>query len=573
METEKARQALKARLDNYPTDFFQANPNLQRLLRMYLGDAGYDTLRDPLSRLGRACATVIDEAATINDQLENHPRLERYDSIGERTEAVKFHPSYHAAGRPAYESGVLAIQAEPGHAVQQAAMLFLLAHCGEMGHTCPIVCTAGLIRALQQKGDDFLKQTFLPPLLVPDYDRRQHGAQFITEVQGGSDVGANACQATPTGTPGVWRIDGEKWFCSNINADQFLVTARPSSAGEGTRGLGLFLVPRRLPESGVLNGFHIRRLKSKFGTRTMASAEVDFVNATAYQVGEVADGFKTLMETVINTSRWLNAAGSMGLLSRAWIEAFTFAEWRRAFGHDIRRYPLVQEALAEIKTGVYAGMASTFRLSHLIDRLDTGAATPQEQGFYRLLVNINKYWTSLQASLAIRRAQEILGGNGAIEDFSIVPRLYRDAVVFESWEGSHNVLCLQVLKDMQKYNLHVDFVGYIGAQLDRVTHPALLMYQQAALDALERLPGRWEQLRTGGPDYAQTHIRRVVEQMAALVQATCLVVEAEWEMNQGLGSDKREVLAFHVQRYLTPRYDPMGDAAYQERLERICQRL
>ena len=180
-------------------------------------------------------------------------------------------------------------------------------------------------------------------------------------------------------------------------------------------------------------------------------------------------GFKIVVELVLNTSRWANALGSAGLLRRAYVEAWTFAQNRRAFGGAIGRYPLVMEALAETKVDLYAMLASTLRLSSLIERMDLGVATEQERAVHRLLVNINKYRTSVQASLGIRRAQEILGGNGAIEDFSIVPRLYRDAVVFESWEGSHNVLCLQVLRDMQRYGLHEALFGYLGAMVDRVT--------------------------------------------------------------------------------------------------------
>jgi acyl-CoA dehydrogenase len=573
LNTIQSRQALRDWLDSKTNNFFDANRNMQHVLQMYMGDEQYQTLRGSLSRFGEACATIIDEAAATNDLPENHPRLERYTSLGERVEEIVFHPSYHVAGRPAYESGILAIQSEPGHAVHQAALLFLLSHCGEMGHACPVVCTAGLIRALQQKGSDYLLQTFLPPLLVADYERRQHGAQFVTELQGGSDVGVNACQATPTDTPGVWRIDGEKWFCSNINADQFLITARPVGATSGTRGLGLFLVPRRLPDDETLNGFYIRRLKTKFGTRTLATAEIELVDAVGYQLGEVDEGFKILMEQVLNTSRWLNAAGSMGLLGRAYLEAYTFSRSRLAFGDAILRYPLVREALAEIKADLYAGIASTFRLSHLIDRIDTGQATAQEQGFFRLLVNINKYATSVATSLAVRRAQEIFGGNGTVEDFTIVPRLYRDSVVFESWEGSHNVLCLQVLKDMAKYKLHEDFTEYLGAQLDRVTQPALLDYQQVGLEQLQGVQDRLNRLLVAGADYSQTHIRRVVGQMARVIQAACLLVEAEWELTRGLDSDKLDAVAFFFDRYLNAGFDPMDDDAYQERLARICERV
>jgi hypothetical protein len=424
----QGRQDLARWRASVPDNFFTCDANLRRVLPLYdPGCAGYEA---ELAAFGRAVATVIDPAATINDRPLNHPRLDVWDGIGQRTESIEFHPSYHDAGRPAYQAGLLALSAEPGHAVQQSALFYLLTQAGEMGHACPIVCTLGLIRALQARGSEQLNTTYLPPLLERDYDHKQVASQFLTEVQGGSDVGANAVEARPAeGQTGVWLLRGEKWFCSVANADQMLVTARPAGAAAGTRGLGTFLVPRRLPD-GSLNSFHIRRLKTKFGTRTMASGEIDFDDAVAYPIGGVDEGFKIVVELVLNTSRWTNALGSAGLLRRAYVEAWTFAQHRQAFGAAIGRYPLVLEALAEMKSDLYAMLASTLRLSYLVNRLDLGIATAQERAVHRLLVNINKYATSVQASLGIRRAQEIMGGNGAIEDFSVVPRLYRDALVF-----------------------------------------------------------------------------------------------------------------------------------------------
>jgi hypothetical protein len=457
--------------------------------------------------------------------------------------------------------------------VQQSALFYLLTQAGEMGHACPIVCTLGLIRALQARGSDALKATFLPPLLERDYDRKQTASQFLTEVQGGSDVGANALEAQPAGGAGdVWLLRGEKWFCSVANADQMLVTARPAGAVDGTRGLGTFLVPRRLPD-GSLNAFHIRRLKTKFGTRTMASGEIDFEDAVAYPIGAVDEGFKIVVELVLNTSRWTNALGSAGLLRRAYVEAWTFARQRRAFGAAIGRYPLVLEALAEMKSDLYAMLASTLRLGSLVNRLDLDAATAQERAVHRLLVNVNKYATSLQASLGIRRAQELMGGNGAIEDFSVVPRLYRDAVVFESWEGSHNVLCLQAARDMQRYGLHEHLFTYLGELLDRVTRPGLAEAQDLVLGQMEMARQRIEQVLSGSPEFHQTHVRRAIDQLALLVQATCLLAEADWELSQGLDTDKPAALAFFVNRYLRPGYEPMEDGAYLGRLAKLAEAL
>ncbi len=552
-----------------PSNFFTCDANLQAVLPLY--DPGYPGYAAELAAFGRAVATVIDPAATINDRPHNHPRLDGWDGIGQRTESIEFHPSYHAAGRPAYEAGLLALSATPGHAVQQSALFYLLTQAGEMGHACPIVCTLGLIRALQARGSDELKAMYLPPLLARDYDRKQVASQFLTEVQGGSDVGANAVEARPAGQEGLWLLRGEKWFCSVANADQMLVTARPAGAAEGTRGLGTFLVPRRLPD-GSLNAFHIRRLKTKFGTRTMASGEIDFADAVAFPIGALDEGFKIVVELVLNTSRWTNALGSAGLLRRAYVEAWTFAQQRQAFGAAIGRYPLVLEALAEMKSDLYAMLASTLRLSSLVNRIDLDVATEQEQAVHRLLVNINKYATSVQASLGIRRGQEILGGNGAIEDFSVVPRLYRDALVFESWEGSHNVLCLQAARDMQRYGLHRHLFDYLGALLDGVTRPELAGVQDLVVNQMNATQQRVERLLSSSPGSLQTHVRRCVDQLALVVQSACLLAEADWELGHGMDSDKPAALAFFVNRNLQPGYDPMDDGQYRERIEWLAAR-
>ncbi len=567
----QGRQDLARWRDQFPDNFFACDHNLQHLLRMY--DPAYEQYAAALHDFGHVVATVIDPAAMINDRPHNHPRLDAWDGIGRRTEEIEFHPSYHAAGRPAYEAGIVALAAEPGHTLQQSALFYLLTQAGEMGHACPIVCTLGLIRALQAKGSPELQATYLPPLLQRDYDRKQTASQFLTEVQGGSDVGANAVEARPAdGQPGAWRLRGEKWFCSVANADQMLVTARPVGAADGTRGLAAFLVPRRL-EDGSLNNFRIRRLKTKFGTRTMASAEIDFEDALAYPIGALDEGFKIVVELVLNTSRWANALGSAGLLRRAYVEAWTFARHRQAFGAAIGRYPLVLEALAEMKSDLYAMLASTMRLSDLINRMDLGVATEQERAVHRLLVNINKYTTSVQASLGIRRAQEILGGNGTIEDFSIVPRLYRDATVFESWEGSHNVLCLQAGRDMQRYGLHRHLFAYLGALLDGVTDPALAGFQDLILARLEVVRERLERVLAGPPQFHQAHVRRVLDELAAVIQATCLLAEAAWELAHGLETDKPAALAFFVDRRLRPGYDPLADDGYLQKITQLTETL
>ena len=398
---------------------------------------------------------VVDPA--VEECERTPPRL---DGDGE----IEFHPAYHRAGRAVWASGIVGAPAR-----EQASLFYELSHAGEGGHGCPVVCTAGLVRALKTAASDELRERFLPPLLETDYELAQRGAQFLTERHGGSDVGANRVEAVQDGD--AWRLHGEKWFCSVADADQFVVTARPRGAPDGTRGIGCFLVPR---EGG---GFRIRRLKDKLGTRSLATGEIEFEGAVAYPLGPLEDGFKTAV-SVLNTSRWLNAVGSTGLMRRAYLVASDFAREREAFGGPIDRFPLVRENLAVMRSEEAAARASTAHVTELVARIDEGAASEEDVMWHRLLVNANKVVTSLAATKVVRRGIETLGGNGTIEDFSPLPRLWRDAIVFESWEGSHNVLCAQVLRDLERFDA-VDLAVGAGRRLGGARGPPASVSERA----------------------------------------------------------------------------------------------
>ncbi len=564
--TDKGRASLSAWENGKPTNFFTADKNLQTVLRYHLGDAEYNQIEYMLSRFGGECATLIDPAVKIEDRIGNHPRLYRYNGIGERVESIEFHPNHDLVGRLIWKSGIMAMQARAGNAVHQMALFYLLNHTAD-GHSCGLACTSGLIRALQTAGDDDLQEKFLTPLLDPNYDTMQHGAQFLTEVQGGSDVGANAVQAHKH-EDGTWRISGEKWFCSNINADQFLVMARPVGAPAGTKGLGLFLIPRTLDDN-TTNGFYLRRLKDKLGTRILASAEVDFIDAIAYPVGAVDSGFKIAVEQVLNTSRLMNAVACAGFIRRAYIEAASYACERTAFGEPIANYPLVQEAVVDILAESHASVASSFAIASLLDTIETSFGDETDEAVYRVFVNINKYITSVQGSASIHRAIEIFGGNGAIESFSILPRLYRDMVVLESWEGTHNVLCLQVLRDFGRYNLHEPFLNYLHTHLATVRDTRFKADVDAVELAIDRFVGMLGKISASEAEYQNAHARRLIHLLAQIAQAVMLLAEAQREIAHSTKSIKPDVATYFINTYLRPNYDPMTDETYIPRLEKL----
>jgi alkylation response protein AidB-like acyl-CoA dehydrogenase len=456
---------------------------------------------------------VVDPA--VAEAERNPPRLGADGRI-------EFDPAYHRAGRAVWGTGIVGAAAPA-----QAALFYALAHAGEGGHACPVVCTAGLVRALRTVASDELRERFLPPLLETDYDRAQRGAQFLTERHGGSDVGANRVEAVPDGD--VWRLHGEKWFCSVADADQFIVTARPRGAASGTDGIACFLVPR------AGGRFHIRRLKDKLGTRALATGEIEFEGAAAYPLGPLEDGFKTAV-SVLNTSRWLNALGSAGLMRRASLVATDFARERTAFGRSISEFPLVRENLAVMKAETSGALASTLVLTELVDRIDRGDANDEDVTWHRLLVNANKFVTSLAATRVVRRGIETLGGNGTIEDFSPLPRLYRDAIVFESWEGTHNVLCAQVLRDL--------------ARLDAVE---LAVQRAGATDDLAVRLRR----SVDDPAFGALHGRRQLDELVRSLQVSVL-----------RESEPAEA-ALLERRQLTPGWNPEQDADYAPLIERV----
>jgi acyl-CoA dehydrogenase len=479
----------------------------------------------------RVVREVVDPAVEACERRP--PRL----VDGER---IEFHPAYAQAGRAIWRTGIVGAPA-----FEQARLLYLLAHAGEGGHACPVVCTAGLVRALRTHASAELREEFLPPLLETDYDSCQRGAQFLTERHGGSDVGANRVEAVSDGD--AWRISGEKWFCSVADADQFVVTARRQGASAGTRGIGCFLVPRRV--DGAVNGFRIRRLKDKLGTRALATGEIEFDGALGYAIGVPDEGFRVAAGTILNTSRWLNALGSTGLMRRAYLEAAGFARERTAFGQRVADFPLVRENLAVMKAEEQAALASTMELTSLVDRIDSGSATAEDVAWHRILVNANKFVTSLAATRAIRRGIEALGGNGTIEDFSPLPRLYRDAIVFESWEGTHNVLCAQVLRDLTRLEDGVELV------LERVRR--LSNTKPLGLSAVEALAPRLRE-SVANPQHGALHFRRQLDRLLRIVQV------ARLSNTQPLAGD---LLA--RRHGLVPGWEPETDADYPAMIDGV----
>lgn len=461
----------------------------------------------------------LEPLVNRNNLAENLPQLEAYDAFGNRIDKIIHHPYYHAAGNIIYSSGIVNKLKNPGELAASLSLLFLSSHAGEAGHNCPIACSAGIIRVLQRVPDFKEKKYYLEKLTGTSYDHNYTGAQFLTEIQGGSDVGLNASYAAHE-EDNIFRIHGEKWFCSNASADLIFITARFTEKS-GTKGLGLFLVPAKWQDKK--NAFTIRRLKNKIGTRSMATGEIDFHGAYALAILPPEQGFKMVMDNVLNLSRLFNSFSVLGMGHRAYQIASLYAKNRVAFGETIIHYPLVKQTLAQIKAENIALLSAALLIAKMQDQEDLNSKPRKENKLLlRLLINFLKYFSAKLSVEHIHLALGVLAGNGTIENFSPLPRLLRDAIVCENWEGTHNVLRMQILRDILKYNIDHIFINYMEENLkiisiqDKKQIEAELLVLQNELIVFRKMNHEKQILQ----------IQPIVDRMAATFTALSLLKEA-----------------------------------------------
>ena len=401
-------------------------------------------VRKDLDGLGRF---VLSQEALETARLANVdvPVLRTHDRQGRRIDAVDYHPAYHALMRRSMASGLHSsiwenTPTETGRRHQVRAARFYLTSQLETGHLCPITMTSASLAGLMASPNLF--REWAPRITTRKYDQTSKPpvektgltlGMGMTEKQGGTDVRANTTRAERASRD-FHRINGHKWFLSAPMSDAFLVLAQASE------GLSCFLVPRVLGD-GTGNGFRFQRLKEKLGNRSNASAEVEFVNAIGQMVGEPGGGVKTIMDMVTLT-RLDCAVASSGLMRAGLSEAIHHARHRQVFGKRLIDQPLMQRVLADMALDVAGASALSFRLARSFDE---AASNRTEGAFARAMTAVVKYWVCKIAPSLLYEAMECLGGNGYVEEMPLA-RYYREAPVNAIWEGSGNVMALDVLR-------------------------------------------------------------------------------------------------------------------------------
>lgn len=396
------------------------------------------------------------------------PVLRTHDRTGRRADVVDYHPAYHALMRRSVGVGLHAsvwedLPDEKGQRHQARAARFYLTSQLELGHLCPLTMTNASLGALMGEPDLF--KTWAPRVIARKYDHINRPAaqkagvtigMGMTERQGGTDVRANTTVAEPAGD-GLYRVTGHKWFMSAPMSDAFLVLA------QAKEGLTCLLLPR-LKEDGTDNGFRFQRLKDKLGNRSNASSEVEFAGALGHRVGEPGSGIRTIMDMVTLT-RLDCALGSAGLMRAALAQAVHHTRHRRVFGTALIDQPLMQRVLADMALDVAGATALSFRLARAFDE---AANSRPDAAFARVMTPVIKYWVCKIAPSLTYEAMECLGGNGYVEEWTL-PRFYREAPVNAIWEGSGNVMALDVLRVLDRNSgLFDDVLAAIYADLGEV---------------------------------------------------------------------------------------------------------
>src|SRR3989441_5565975 len=414
----------------------------------------------------------------------------------------------------------------------------------ESGVFCPVSMTDALARVLERYASEALKRRFLPPLTALTIDELQQGAMFLTEKQGGSDVGLTTTVAKPRsgiedGLQPEWELWGYKCFCSNVSADLILTLARPEGAPAGTRGLGLFLVPRML-DDGTRNAYTINRLKDKLGTRSLATGEVTLHGAQAYLVGNLERGFVQMTE-MINLTRIWAAFGSLAAMRRSFLEALAYTRERVAFGRPLAEHPLMRRQLVDLLIEVEGCAALAFETVAVLDRVDRHG-TEEDHRLLRILTPLRKNYIPKRGEYVTLEALEMLGGNGYVEDWAN-PRFLRDAIVNVVWEGSSNVIALDVARAIAREGADTTLFAMLDQRLRSLQHSIVVPVVQEVQTLIRQVSERIQSLATLDADSAQLPLRGLVERMAQLSIITLLLEQAEFELLRGpRGTGKRKWL-------------------------------
>ena len=537
--------------DRHGANFYDTDTELQALLKLYLPANLLAHLQPYLARMGELAGGRLDELAGIADK--NPPELEHRTRSGVDQQRIIKHPAYEEMERVAYgEFGLQAIshrddmlgwQGKMPPAVKYA-LTYLFVQ-SEFGLCCPLSMTDSLTRTLKKFGEPTLVAKYLPQLLSLDWDTQAQGAMFMTEQAAGSDI-SNTQTVAYAQADGSWRLSGDKWFCSNPDAAFAMVLARVDGSPAGMKGISLFLLPRVL-DDGSTNHYRIIRLKDKLGTKSMASGEIRMDGAVAYLVGEQGRGF-VQMADMVNNSRLSNGVRSAGMMRRAVAEAEFIAHERIAFGKRLEDMPLMQRQLDKLRVPAEQARTMVFQTAQTLMRSDAGE--PNAYALLRILTPMIKFRACRDARKVTGDAMEVRGGCGYIEEWTD-PRLVRDSHLGSIWEGTSNIVALDVIRAIKREGSLPVLHTYLTGLMD--DSPLSASYRNALNDALASASRLAELAAQDGGD--------VLARQAATGLYNCTTAIAmAWEAGKTDSPERLRLSQLVLLHRVLPR-DPLASGA------------
>lgn len=504
----------------YGQNHFSEDTDLQAVLKYYWRD--YGTHTQELTKFGDLAGRDLYESVYHVDH-DARPVLVSHDLDGNRVDRARLSPTHRRAleltahiNRPPYEGG-------SWH--HHFALGYLI---GDPGLYCVLTITGQTVYAIHKYAPEFAdwKERLL--------SGAAYGATWMTESQGGSDLGANEATATPDGPS--WRITADKYFASGAGlTDVAITTARPEGGRPGPKGLALFLLPR-LREDGELN-FHIRRLKDKSATRSVPSGEAELENSQAYLIGKAEEGIYYTLEN-LTVSRLANSVGAMGVAKKAHLEVLGRVARRKTFGKLLYEHPLIRRDLTDMAVRMAGGLALSF---HAIDAFDHAwSARPPYNAAYhyaRFLTHVAKTRTANHAADLTAMAMELFGGLGFLEEYAVA-RWHREALITPIWEGPSNIQALDFLETLVKQKSHESYLAEMVPMLERAGTPE-------AKTASERIQSVLQHLGGLSPETAQWHAKHALTQIADATQVALL-----YQLAQSAGERYEKLANLCAHRFL-----------------------
>jgi alkylation response protein AidB-like acyl-CoA dehydrogenase len=548
-------------------DFFQDPPRLGNqydadlLLRSWLERTLPEPVRkaiEPeLREMGELAASTLLELSMRGRRDE--PQLVPYDPWGRRIDEIRVPEAWRAFARVAAQWGLVAIPHERKHGafsrIHQGALVHLFGPSSSV-YTCPLAMSDGAATTLLAHGNAALVERALPRLTSRDPARAWTSGQWMTERTGGSDVGQSLTRAVKDGDG--WRLFGTKWFTSATTSEMTLTLARPDGNPSGGKGLALFYLELRGAE-GMPNGLRVLRLKDKLGTRMLPTAEVELDGAIATAVTGLSDGVRAIAPMLQITRTW-NALCAVCSMRRGVALARDYAGRRSAFGARLADKQLHVQTLAELEAEYQAAFLLTFRLLELLGRAEAGEASDWERRLTRALQPVTKLLTGKQAVAHASEVLEAFGGAGYIEDTGL-PALLRDAQVLPIWEGTTNVLSLDLLRALSGEAGLRDLDAELSRALAAATDPALVPVRDRARALMDAAGGWFGAAQQGAPADLEGGARRFALAVGRSLQLALAAEHAQWLLGRG---DRSGLAVARQLVALTPVPDVVGALATDE---------